>query len=635
MTALDLISFITQLLFVGLFVAVLWDALRSPSRTKLDVSLLFGSIAGVIVLSRVAGWIGFSSHPAYPGIVFTLLALAPLAMLRLVDDFSGTPRGVQAAGLAGVLAVGALALPAFEPMQRLVALLVVAFFVIVGGYAAATFAREAARARGITRRRMTAVSVGAALIVVAVTIILGGSVAGGLADEANTLAQTAGLAAALAFFLGFAPPAWIRRAWREPDLRRFLEQSIHLAGVADERAAVAELNAAAASTLGARGATVGIADPERGVLRYVTLATDDWVEYPDDRFVGGRAFREQRRVVVPDTLADDPENAEHYERVQARAVIAAPITTETRRIGVLTVFAERMSLFAEDDFWLIDLLADQSAVLLEARALAEHASALRAREEAARMKEEFLSAAAHDLRTPLTVVLGQAELLERRRQRNPDTPVDPQGLARIAREARRLSDLVTELLDAQRLEQGRAVMDMAPGDLLDVVEEVRERYAEGGVTVVADQPALSLVASIDRPRIEQVLDNLVENALKYTANGPPPEIRVATVDEEARISVVDHGIGIPEADRHRIFERFFRASNAQSITDTGLGLGLYICRRIIEEHGGRIWFEPTSGGGTTFTIGLRLLALPAEGAVTDAPDVAWESMPISEASADA
>jgi signal transduction histidine kinase len=112
---------------------------------------------------------------------------------------------------------------------------------------------------------------------------------------------------------------------------------------------------------------------------------------------------------------------------------------------------------------------------------------------------------------------------------------------------------------------------------------------------------------MDRVRLEQVLDNLLENAGKYAAGGSPTELRCWREDGEARIDVVDHGIGIPAGERAMVFERFFRASNAQARSDTGLGLGLYICRRILEGHGGRIWIDETPGGGSTFSV-----ALPAE-----------------------
>jgi signal transduction histidine kinase len=632
MTALELISTINQALFVGLFVAVLLHALRRRSRSSVNTALLFGSIAAVVGLSRVAPWLGLSGLPWYTGAVLALVSLAPLAMLRLVDDFSGTPGWVQPTGIAAFAGVSVLGLTT-TGQPEVVELAALAFFVAVGGYAALAFAREARRTRGITRRRMTAVAIGAVLFIGAIVVLLVGALLGGGGDLLAALVQLGVLIAAVAFFLGFATPAWVRRAWREPDLRRFLERSIHLAGVPDDRLAVAELQQAAATAFGASGASIGLADPDRGLLRYVD-AGGAWVEEPDDAFLAGRAFREQRRIFAPDAESADPERAEDYRRAGARTVIAAPITTEDRRIGVLTIYADRAPIFVEDDLWLLELLADQAAVLLEARTLTAHASELRAREDAALLKEEFLSAAAHDLRTPLTVVLGQAELIERRVARDPNAPIDAAGVARLAREARRLGDLVSELLDAQRLEQPGVLVDPSPGDLCDVVEEVRARHAERGVHVTTQEPSEPLVASIDRARIEQVLNNLVENAIKYTPNGRPPTIRARAAGGEALIEVVDQGIGIPEPDRPRVFDRFYRGSNAHGITDTGLGLGLYICRRVVESHGGRIWADGTAGGGSTISVALPLIAALDSSAASQA-DGPWVATDRSEAGADA
>ena len=634
MTALELISLINQILFVGLFVVVLRHAVRSPSRASLDTALLFASIASIVAIARVAAWLGLTGDPVITSLTLILLNVAPFAMLRLVDDFSGTPRWVQAAGAAAFVAVSALAIVAFEPMEALVELVTIGFFVAVGGYAAVAFAMAARRSRGITRRRMTAVAIGAALFIGAIVALFVGALFPAVAPGLGLLSQLVALAAVLSFFLGFAPPAWIRRAWREPDLRGFLERSVHLAGVSDERLAMLELQNAAAAAFGATGASIALADPERGVLRYVT-AEGETVEYPDHQFIAGRAFTEGRRLIALDALREDPAEAERYQAANARTVIAAPINTDDRRMGVLTVYAARSPIFVEDDLWLLELLADQAAVLIEARTLTTHVGELRAREDAARLKEEFLSSAAHDLRTPLTVVLGQSELLERRIQRDPTAPVDPASVARIVREARRLRDLVSELLDAQRLEQGRVVMDLEPADLLQIVETVRERHAEQGAQVRVTGPNGPLVGSVDRPRIEQVVENLVENARKYAPDAEAPQIVIEAVEGTARIAVIDHGVGIPEAERERIFERFFRASNVQHVTDTGLGLGLYICRRIVEAHGGRIWHEPTPGGGSTFVFSLPLDdGSPAE--ASGGAERTWSSPPLAtEAVADA
>jgi signal transduction histidine kinase len=611
LTSIELISLSNQVLFIGLFAVVAWRALRQPTRANLDTTLLFGAIAAAVGVSRVGTWLGISGDSALTALSLVLLNAAPFAMLRLVDDFRGTPRWVQLAGAAAFAFVSVLAVGSFVVMAELVELVTIGFFVAVGGYAAVAFATESRRTRGITRRRMAAVAVGAGFFIAAIVVVFIGALSPDLAEAAELVAQVAALAAVLAFFLGFAPPAWIRRAWREPHLRGFLERSVHLAGVADDRSAIAQLEAAASSAFGASGASIGIADADRRVLRYLT---DDggWVEHPDDAFVAGRAFSRQRRTVVVDAEAMDPEHADAYRAAGAHTIIAAPISTEERRIGVLSVYADRAPIFVEDDLWLLELLANQAAILLEARRLTLKSSALRAREEAARLKEEFLSSAAHDLRTPLTVVLGQSELLERRISRDPTAPADAAGIGRIVREARRLRDLVSELLDAQRLEQGGAITELAPADLCEIVEAVRDRHAGHGSSITVSRPDRPLVGSVDRPRIEQVIENLVENAIKY-GGASSPEIVVENAEGEARIAVVDRGIGIPKGERDRIFERFFRASNVHSITDTGLGLGLYICRRIVDEHGGRIWHEPTPGGGSTFVV-----ALPIEATSVDA-----------------
>lgn len=628
MTALDLISLVNQVLFIGLFVVVLWHAYRQPSRSHFNTVLLFGSIAAVVTLGRVAEFAGLEG-PLLTGVTLMLLNVAPLAMLRLVDDFSGTPRWVQWAGSAAFVGVSVLAFAAFDRQPELVELALLAWFLPVGGFAAFAFVRAAMRSRGITRTRMAAIAAGALTFIGAIAVLIIGALF--RTDAFGAAGQIGALAAVLSFFLGFAPPAWVRQAWREPDLRRFLEGSIHLTGLTDERQAVVELERAAAEAFGATGSSIGLADPDKRMLRYPDRA-DGWMELPDDAYIGGRAFTQQRRIVAIDAAGADPENASVYEQNAAETVIAAPITADDRRLGVLTVYADRAPIFVEDDLWLLELLADQSAVLLDARSLSAAASELRSREDAAHLKEEFLSAAAHDLRTPLTVVLGQAELLERRLARDAGAVVDVASVARIVREARRLRDLVSELLDAQRLEQGGAVVSRLAGDLRGVVDAVQQRFRDQGLDLRVVQPDEPLIGSIDRKRLEQVLDNLIENALKYTANGELPEVHLQSVGDVARLSVVDHGVGIPTAEQEQIFERFYRASNVKSVTDTGMGLGLFICRRIVEAHGGRILVESTPGGGSTFvvTIPATATASPAEERVP----ASWP-VPGTEAAADA
>lgn len=628
MSALDLISLISQVLFVGLSLAVLVHAVRQPTRARLNTLLLFGTLGAVVILGWLDDRLGLDAAWVTP-LTIALISVVPFAMLRLVDDFRGTPGWVQWVGGGMLVAVTGLAIAYAETNIRLVEIVLIAWFVGVGGYAAAAFAGAAAKSRGITRRRMAAVAVGAVTFIAAFALILVGAL---VEEDALRIAgQTLALLSVLSFFLGFAPPPWIRRAWREPELRRFLQGAVRLTSLSDDRRALVELQRSTADAFGASGAAIGLSDPERSMLRFVSRG-GEWSEIPDHEYIGGRAFREQRRIVALDATRDDPAHADAYRQTSAKTVIAAPMTTEDRRVGVLLVYADRAPIFIEDDLWLLELLADHTAVVLEARALAADEASIRSREDAARLKEEFLSAAAHDLRTPLTVVLGQAELLERRVARDPSAPADAPGIARIAREARRLRDLISQLLDVQRLEQGSAVIERADIDLREVLDAVHERYRDHGLDLRLRLPETAAIAAVDRGRLEQVIENLVENALKYTPSGDLPEIRMTIDGGEALISVIDRGVGIPADERDRIFERFYRAANVQSVTDTGMGLGLYICRRIIEAHDGRIWVDSAEGGGSTFTVALSARAEPASEAET--ADPAWPVAGL-EAKADA
>ena len=208
MSALELISLITQVLFVGLFVVVLRHALRNPNRATLDTVLLFGSVTAVVTISRGAAMLGLAGDQAITNLLLIVLNVAPFAMVRLVDDFSGTPRWVQVAGAVAFVALAALTVVAFPRMEQLVELATIGFFLAVGGYAAVAFADASRRARGITRRRMTAVAVGAGLFIGAIVAVFLGALFPSVQASLGLVAQFLALVAALAFFVGFAPPAW-------------------------------------------------------------------------------------------------------------------------------------------------------------------------------------------------------------------------------------------------------------------------------------------------------------------------------------------------------------------------------------------------------------------------------------------
>jgi len=231
-------------------------------------------------------------------------------------------------------------------------------------------------------------------------------------------------------------------------------------------------------------------------------------------------------------------------------------------------------------------------------------------EEAVRLRDEFLSIAAHELRTPLSAVQLQLQsLLEW-----PEglTPRIRTKVERACRSGERLVRLVDALLDVSRISSGNFTLNPTPFDLNDAVREVVERLREHAlragseVTIRSDGP---LEGAWDRLRIEQVVTNLLGNALKYAA-GSPVELVLQGNEREAMLTVSDAGPGIPESEWQRIFERFERATPMRHFG--GLGLGLYVARQIVEAHGGSIRPVHLRPEGAHFLIQLPRSPVPRE-----------------------
>jgi signal transduction histidine kinase len=221
------------------------------------------------------------------------------------------------------------------------------------------------------------------------------------------------------------------------------------------------------------------------------------------------------------------------------------------------------------------------------------------------LREDFLATAAHEFKTPLAVIKAQAQLLEKR------AAVDPQALRAVGRQVERLTRLTQQLLELSRSRLGEPARGRERYDLGDQAEAVAERRrplsGDHALRVTRAAPAPVLA---DRARIEQVLDNLLDNAVRFSPAGCEVEVTVARQGAEARVSIRDRGVGIPRDRQDRIFERYYRAHAGTDEDYGGLGVGLGLSREILARHGGRIWFQSEPGAGSTFTFALPL----AEGA---------------------
>ncbi|MBX5482248.1 MAG: MASE1 domain-containing protein [Myxococcaceae bacterium] len=231
-------------------------------------------------------------------------------------------------------------------------------------------------------------------------------------------------------------------------------------------------------------------------------------------------------------------------------------------------------------------------------------------EEAIRARDSLLSIASHELKTPLTPLAARLYMI--RKKIVEGQPVSPEAIDKTLKSVRQLTDLINDLLDASRIAHGGLTIRGEPLLLNDLVRASVDAYRDASPAhfLELEVPDVPIWVKGDAQRLTQVFTNLLDNAIKYSPDGGTVRVRVKILGKEAEITVTDEGIGIPEAYRRRLFERFFRAPNA-TLSYGGLGLGLYITRDIIDRHGGRIWAGSGPGRGTTFHVILPLLA-PAE-----------------------
>lgn len=294
-------------------------------------------------------------------------------------------------------------------------------------------------------------------------------------------------------------------------------------------------------------------------------------------------------------------------------LLGIPLRSKDRCLGALVLAGSQPRAFSRQDERVATALAAQAAVAIENIRLFEEAGQVATLRELDRLKSELISTVSHELRTPLASIKGYISTLLR-----PDVSWDDgtraEFLQIVAEESDRLQALIDNLLQMSRIDAGVLRINKQPVQLSRLAHKVarkaRLRAPDHRVAVLFpnDMPEVA----VDAAQMEQVLNNLVDNAIKYSAAGGRITIRGEVSDGNVMVSVSDDGIGISPQHLDRIFERFYRADTSQTKRIYGTGLGLSICRGIVEAHGGRIFAESTPGRGSTFTFVLPLEERPSD-----------------------
>jgi len=281
-----------------------------------------------------------------------------------------------------------------------------------------------------------------------------------------------------------------------------------------------------------------------------------------------------------------------------------PVKSDERILGVLGVKPIK-HLLTSEQFDLLEALAGLAALAIGRLELAAEAQAIKTLEESERLRTALFNSISHDLKTPLASILGAvSSLVDEGYLYNEDQKMTL--LTSIKQGALRMNRLIGNLLDMARLESGYMMLHKDWCDIQDIIgvtlRENQEILGEHHVKV--EVPETTRLIKADYALIEQVLTNLLHNAVKYSPNQTEVLVRVFEEKQELIISVADQGDGIPVADEERIFDKFYRLQSQRSVSGTGLGLS--ICRGIIEAHAGRIWAKRRPSGGSILTFTLPI-----------------------------
>jgi signal transduction histidine kinase len=331
--------------------------------------------------------------------------------------------------------------------------------------------------------------------------------------------------------------------------------------------------------------------------------------------IGAQALANRGAVIASSAQREAPFRPD-LKRLESESCAVLPLIPGDVPEGLLYTLNNRSADLSRDQVDILAVLAGEAAVSIKnAQLFSQLQHAYEQLQELDQLKDEFISLASHELRTPLHSIRGFVQLLLG------DTIQDPatrqECLMRVDQQTEHLRRLVEELLDLSRIEAGRLVVEKAPMALGSVVRDVtanlKQMAKDKGVALELALPEFLPTIDADSLRMGQVFTNLVHNGIKFTA--PPGEVKIVAerVNGEVIVRVADTGPGIPPDVLPRLFERFYQAGDPAA-RRVGMGIGLYISRRIVEAHGGRIWVSSELGQGSTFCVALPVPATEETGA---------------------
>jgi PAS domain S-box-containing protein len=364
--------------------------------------------------------------------------------------------------------------------------------------------------------------------------------------------------------------------------------------------------------LDAEGASVLLRDPTGDELIFNAVTgpgADQLVgkRVPITRGVAGWVMRQREPVIVTDTQ-HDPRfygGSDAASGVTTRSLIAVPLRFKASVWGVAEAINKRTGIFDEHDLGLLEALASSAAIAIEnAQLYSSMQDTARQLEQALRAKDEMIQNVSHELRTPLGIMYGYIDVMESG-EMGPFTAEQEHAVQIIHRQSGRLRFMINRLLAMQTFEANllKRVKVDPQAWLQEAVQTWQVRADRSGIRLVLDLPPALPHLLADPVFLNQVIENLLDNALKFSPRGTQVQVHAWTQDQQVMITLADQGVGIPSDELNKIFERFYQVDGSATRKFGGMGIGLALCRAIVEAHSGKIWAE-SNGQGSTFYIAL-------------------------------
>jgi signal transduction histidine kinase len=606
MTTLRIVQLLVSLGFLALGIFTVAEWLRDRERSRGYLALALGSLGLTSVLGQLNTFTNYAGGAFISDLSLVLFMLSGYALLLFRDSFIPLARQIQVgAALACVLALLAYLLTGYPKANsgtRPSAVQSAAVIVLILVWSACVlepvirFWLASRRRPAVQRARLRALGGGyAAIVVILLVAGFGGSAVTN--PTVMWLFEAVAIVSLPLLLVGFAPPRWLRRIWREPEVDRLRDALHELVLFSPDRPTLAKRASEwAARLVGADGA--GIVDPDGTVLALQGMDNEAARKLASQVDKEGRA----QLLAAPGSSRED--------------AIVVPLPLDAG-VGALVVMSGPFTpFFGTEEVGQLRAYAVNITAALDRARVTERLAALD------RMKSQFLNLASHELRSPLGVINGYLSMLEQ----GALGQLKESGVRAIEvlkAKTLEMNLLVAQMLDAARLEEGKLTLKRDHLDLCQLAREalevVRPMASSQQHQLLIDSPSAEVPIFGDAERLVTIITNLVENAIKYSPQGGAVRCVVSAADNSARLSVIDRGVGISPEDLPRLFNRFERLQNPKTSHVGGTGLGLYLSRELARQHGGDIEVNSEAGAGSTFSLVLPLTRPLAEAELKEEP----------------